>query len=45
MPQIEAISVSGRNITQNAVSMRKISLERCEITDSLVASSASTTSL
>ena len=45
MPQIEAISVSGRNITENAVRMRKISLERWEIADSFVSSSASTTSL
>ena len=45
MPQIEAISVSGRKITENAVSTRKTSLERCAIADSFVDSSASTTSL
>ena len=45
MPQIEAISVSGRKMTENAVRTRKISLERCAIADSFVDSSASTTSL
>ena len=45
MPQIEAISVSGRKITQKAVRIRKISFERWAIADSFVSSSASTTSL
>ena len=45
MPQIEATSVSGRTITEIAVSTRKVSLVRCAIADSLVDSRPSTTSL
>ena len=45
MPQMLATSVSGRTTTLNAVSTRRTSLTRWEITDSLVSSSASTTSL
>ena len=45
MPKIDAISVSGRMITLKAVSTRRTSLTRCEIADSLVSSSPSTTSL
>ena len=45
MPQRLAIRVSGRMMTLNAVSTRRMSLTRCEITDSFVSSSASTTSL
>ena len=45
MPKMLAISVSGRKITEIAVRTRKISLVRCAIADSFVASSASTTSL
>ena len=40
-----AISVSGRKISEIAVRTRKISLVRCAIADSLVASRPSTTSL
>ena len=45
MPQIEAMSVSGRTMTLIAVRTRKVSFMRCEMTDSFVDSSASTTSL
>jgi hypothetical protein len=45
MPKIPEISVSGSRITENTVRMRKTSFWRCEITDSFVLSSASTTSL
>ena len=45
MPAIDAMRVSGSTITLNAVSTRRTSLTRWEITDSLVSSRASTTSL
>ena len=45
MPHRLAMKVSGSTITLKAVSTRRISLTRCEITDSFVSSSASTTSL
>ena len=45
MPQMLAIRVSGRMITLNAVSTRRMPFTRCEMTDSFVCSSASTTSL
>ena len=45
MPQMLAIRVSGRTMTLIEVSTRRMSLTRWEITDSLVSSSASTTSL
>ena len=45
MPHRLAMKVSGRTTTLNAVSTRSTSLTRWEITDSLVSSSASTTSL
>ena len=45
IPNTLANSVSGRITTLNAVSTRSTSFTRCESTDSLVSSSASTTSL
>ena len=45
MPKKLAISVSGRKISEIAVSARNTSLVRCAIADSLVASRPSTTSL
>ena len=45
MPKIEAMSVSGRMITLNAVSTRRTSLTRCDSSDSFVDSRPSTTSL
>src|SRR4051794_20457231 len=45
IPQIEAISVSGRITTEIEVSTRSTLLSRCEISDSFVSSRASTTSL
>ena len=45
MPQMLASSVSGRITTLKAVSTRSTSFTRWESTDSLVSSSASTTSL
>ena len=45
MPQMLATSVSGRTITEIAVSTRKVSLVRWAISASFVSSSASTTSL
>ena len=45
MPNVEAMSVSGRITTLNAVRTRRTSLTRCESTDSFVDSRPSTTSL
>ena len=45
MPNMLASSVSGRITTLKAVSTFSTSFTRCEITDSFVSSSASTTSL
>ena len=45
MPKTLAISVSGSRIALKTVSTRRTSFWRCEITDSFVDSSASTTSL
>ncbi|MEN3311733.1 MAG: hypothetical protein V7645_1062 [Actinomycetota bacterium] len=45
IPKIPEMSVSGSRITENTVRIRKTSFWRCEITDSFVLSSASTTSL
>ena len=45
IPQMLAIRVSGRTMTLIEVSTRRMSLTRWEITDSLVSSSASATSL
>ncbi len=45
MPKIPEMSVSGRMITLKTVRILRTSFCRCEITDSFVLSSASTTSL
>ena len=45
MPKMPVISVSGSRITEKIVRMRRMSFCLCAMTDSLVVSSASTTSL
>ena len=45
IPKKPVISVSGSSTTEKTVRMRSTSFWRCEITDSFVVSSASTTSL
>src|SRR5262249_20268275 len=45
MPKTPVISVRGSRTTEKIVSTRRMSFWRCEITDSFVSSSASTTSL